>query len=176
MCNNSNKILYRKKRNKWRKKKSHIHTPHTELTNTTIFIYTCIECVCVSVPFLVCLFVCPIFIFFSFFTLLFPFITKTILARNTVHRSAYNKLLFENYMRILSSDAPTYIGSSPSPLIMSNQLDFITDRRCRSKSPPPRLPSSLTLGKLDYFYNGAAAHHHSQYTKKMRNRCDQMST
>lgn len=108
--------------------------------------------------------------------LLLLFICDSILAQNTVHRSAYNKILFDSYMRIISSDAPTYIGSSPSPLIMSNQLDFITDRRCRSKSPPPRLPSSFTLGKLDYLYNGATAHLNLQYAKKLRNRCDQMST
>lgn len=128
---------------------------------------------CVLGFFLVCSFVCLIFSFLSFILLHF---SQYVLARNTVHRSAYNKILFDSYMRIISSDAPTYIGSSPSPLIMSNQLDFITDRRCRSKSPPPRLPSTLTLGKLDYFYNGAAAHHNLQYAKKMRNRCDQMST
>lgn len=116
------------------------------------------------------IFICLISLFF------FPSLFNPVLARNTVHRSAYNKILFDSYMRIISSDAPTYIGSSPSPLIMSNQLDFITDRRCRSKSPPPRLPSSFTLGKLDYLYNGAAAHHNLQYAKKLRNRCDQMST
>lgn len=134
-------------------------------------------CACVCVWFLFGLFIClPDFLIFLFLFHSSPF-SQFFLARNTVHRSAYNKILFDSYMRIISSDAPTYIGSSPSPLIMSNQLDFITDRRCRSKSPPPRLPSSLTLGgKLDYFYNGAAAHHNLQYAKKMRNRCDQMST
>lgn len=108
--------------------------------------------------------------FFSHFSFLFFFpYFNSILARNTVHRSAYNKLLIDSYMRIISSDAPTYIGSSPSPLIMSNH-------HRRSKSPPPRLPS-FTLGKLDYLYNGAAAHHNNlQYVKKLRNRCDQMST
>lgn len=112
-------------------------------------------------------------IHFVFSPLLFYLLRlPTCTARTTVHRSAYNKFLIDSYLRMISSDAPTYIGSSPSPLIMSNQFDFISDRRCRSKSPP-RLPSSLAFGKLDYLYNGAA--HNLQY-KKLRNRCDQMST
>lgn len=112
--------------------------------------------------------------FCFFFHLLFYLLRlPTSTARTTVHRSAYNKFLIDSYLRMISSDAPTYIGSSPSPLIMSNQFDFISDRRCRSKSPP-RLPSSLAFGKLDYLYNGAA--HNLQYSKKLRNRCDQMST
>lgn len=121
-----------------------------------------------------------IFIFCLFvFSLSIPLLLSLSLvrqkpARTTVHRSAYNKFLIDSYLRMISSDAPTYIGASPSPLIMSNQFDFISDRRCRSKSPPPRLPSSLAFGKLDYLYNGAA--HNLQYSKKLRNRCDQMST
>lgn len=74
---------------------------------------------------------------------------------------------------MISSDAPTYI-SSPSPLIMSNQFDLISDLRCRSKSPPLLSPSP-GLRKLDYLYSSAAASG-LPYTKKLRNRYDEVST
>lgn len=73
---------------------------------------------------------------------------------------------------MISKDAPTYI-SSPSPLIVSNQIDLITDRRCRSKSPP-HSTSALGFGKLDYLYNSAG--YNLQYAKKLRNRYDELST
>lgn len=86
---------------------------------------------------------------------------------------------------ITSNDAPTYIPS-PSPIVVSNQFssrlraispDILPNRRCRSKSPP-HLPSSLGLGgKLDYLYNSAGySLHNISHTKKMRNRCDEVST
>lgn len=75
---------------------------------------------------------------------------------------------------MLTNDAPTYI-STPTPLIVSNQIDLIQDRRCQSKSPPPQL-TPFGFGKLDYLYNAINVGHSLQYAKKLRNRCDEVST
>lgn len=89
-------------------------------------------------------------------------------------RHIYRKYLCSRYLPMLTNDAPTYI-STPTPLIVSNQMDLIQDRRCQSKSPPP-FPPTFGLGKLDYLYNAIGVGHSLQYAKKLRGRCDEVST
>lgn len=89
-------------------------------------------------------------------------------------RHIYRKYLCSRYLPMLTNDAPTYI-STPTPLIVSNQMDLIQDRRCQSKSPPP-FPPTFGLGKLDYLYNAIGVGHSLQYAKKIRSRCDEVST